>query len=58
MIKTYDELNFFEKILFKLHLKKALKFSAVDFKQLVDSTNFLEENPRSSFTLTNEVLHG
>lgn len=44
-LKFYEDLNIFEKLLYKLHLKNAIRdFSGSDFYKLCEVQSFLESH--------------
>lgn len=55
-LKVYEDLSWFGKILYRLHLKRAISFQKKDLNQLVSATRFLEENPREDFSFSVEIL--
>lgn len=55
-LKFYEDFNFFEKILYRLHLKRAISFSKKDLNQLVSVTKFFESCPRKDFRFRDAII--
>lgn len=55
-LKFYEDLSWFGKFLYRLHLKLAISFQKKDLNQLVSATKFLEVNPREDFSFSAEIL--
>lgn len=55
-LKFYEDLSWFGKILYRLHLKRAISFSKKDLNKLVSATKFLDNCPREDFSFNAEIF--